>query len=109
MTNLLGPRMAGGRPVVARVTVKQFYVPGPVATLMAGGSSALSAGVDIVDAKSGEMILSIPPGQISSTVYRPGGIVGVAVQASAADNPSEWKTREMARAFAEEYTRWFSS
>jgi hypothetical protein len=103
---IVGPRLAGSRPVVAKITVTSFYIPGAVAALVAGGSSAFSAGVDLVDVKSGETLVSIPPGKISTSVYRPGGVIGFAVQASAAGDPVDAKTHEISRQFAVEYVNW---
>src|SRR3974390_2795749 len=40
---IVGPRLAGARPVVAKIRVQNFYVPGAVASLMTGGS-AFAAG-----------------------------------------------------------------
>lgn len=102
----VGPKLAGTRPVTARVHINYFNIPGPLATVVSGGNLGLGAGVDLVDAKSGEIINSIPPGKISSMVYRPSGIIGFAVQAAEASDPSEKKTREMSRAFASEYAAW---
>ncbi len=102
----VGPRLAGARPVVARIRISRFYVPGAVAALMVGGSSDMQAGVDLVDEKSGEILVSIPPGKISNSVYRPGGILGVAVQVAGAGDPVDAKTREMSRKFSAEYAQW---
>ncbi len=78
----VGPKLAGSRPVTARVHVKYFNIPGPVQTVVVNGGLELSAGVDLVDAKTGEILNSIPPGKISSAVYRPSGIIGLAFQAA---------------------------
>ena len=105
-TAIVGARLAGTRPVAANITVTHFTVPGPLQTALVSGSPLMAAGVDLVDAKSGEVLVSIPPGKISSSVYRPSGIIGFAVQAAESGSPSDKKTREMSRAFATEYAAW---
>jgi hypothetical protein len=105
-TEVVGPRLAGSRPVVAKIRINNFYIPGAVGALLLDGKSALSAGVDLVDRKSGEVLVSIPPGKIMSGVYRPGGVLGLAVQLTAAGDPADKKTREMSREFAAEYVSW---
>lgn len=103
---VVGPRLAGVRPVVAKIVVNRFYIPGAMAALFVGGSSEMQAGVDLVDEQTGEVLASIPSGRIANSVYRPGGVIGVAVQAAGAGDPAEIKTREMAQKFASEYVQW---
>lgn len=105
-TAMVGPRLAGSRSVAARITITRFDVPGPLATALASGTFGMGAGVDLVDAKSGETLVSIPPGKIGNAVYRPGGVIGLAVQAAEASAPSDKKTRELSRVFAAEYANW---
>ena len=104
----VGPRLAGVRPVVAKIGITRFYIPGAVAAVLVGGSSEFTAGVDLVDEKNGEVLVSIPPGRIANTVYRPGGILGVAVQVAAAGDPAEIKTREMSHTFAADHANWLT-
>jgi hypothetical protein len=106
---IVGPRLSAGRPVAAKIHVVQFYIPGAAAALMMGGSSAFSAGVDLVDEKSGDVLVTIPPGKIANSVYRPGGIIGFAVQAAAANDPVDAKTREISQKFSAEYAAWVVS
>jgi hypothetical protein len=105
----VGPSLAGVRPVTAHVTIGYFYIPGPVATLVSGGSFNINGGVDLVDAKTGETLVSVPPGKIFGSVVRPGGVLGLAVQAASAYDASDVKTRQMARSFATEYAQWVAS
>jgi hypothetical protein len=63
----LRPRLAGAKPVVARVTVHHVYVPTAAGALAvgvllgpAGAQSAMSASIDFVDARSGATIVSYP-------------------------------------------------
>jgi hypothetical protein len=105
-TAIVGPRLAGSRPVTAHITVTHFDVPGPLQTAVIGSQPLMAAGVDLVDAKSGETLVSIPPGKIAKSIFRPGGVIGLAVQATEAGDPSDKKTREMSRAFAAEYANW---
>ena len=46
--------------------------------------------------------------RIASTVYRPGGLLGVAAQVAAAGDPAEIKTREMSHKFAADYASWLT-
>jgi hypothetical protein len=59
----LRTRLAGNKPVVARVTVHTVYVPTVAGALFggtAGGSSGMSASIDFVDARTGATVLSYP-------------------------------------------------
>jgi hypothetical protein len=102
----VAPKLAGQRPVIARIFVERFFIPGPVLTLLAGGSYDISAGVELVDATTGETLVSIPPGKISSAVYRPGGVGGFVVHAITAGDPVDSKSREISLAFANEFVGW---
>jgi hypothetical protein len=65
----LRTRLAGGKPVIARVTMHHVFIPttgGVLVSTMFGGSmapgaqSGMSASIDFVDAKTGATILSYP-------------------------------------------------
>jgi hypothetical protein len=107
--NIVAPRLAGERPVFARITVGQFFIPGPVYTLLVAGSSNFSAGVDLIDVRTGETLISIPPGKIQHTVFRPGGMIGFVAQAATAGDPVDSKSREISKNFANEFLAWLSA
>lgn len=105
---VVGPKLKGSRPVVARVHVDGFNIPGPVGSLVNGGTLGLRAGVDLVDGRTGQTVSSIPPDKLSSSVHRPGGVVGFAVAIYEENESTEKKSRAMLRAFAEEYGDWIA-
>ncbi|MDE2579282.1 MAG: hypothetical protein KGL46_10780 [Hyphomicrobiales bacterium] len=107
---VVGSRLNGTRPVAARITIKYFNVPGAVAAVLGGStSSGLIAGVDLVDVKTGQTLVSAPPGKITSEVYRPAGVLGLVMQAASAKDPVDTKVHEMAQKFAAEYAGWVTS
>lgn len=106
---VVGPSLNGTRPVKARIIVSYFQVPGPMQAVIGSSALGMGGGVELVDAKSGEVLVTIPPGKISQAVARPGGVIGLAVHAMESSESSDVKTRQVSRNFAAEFANWLMS
>ena len=102
MLRNVSSRLGGSRLVRLEVTVTQFdIVPTAQRLLIGGAANSMTADVNIVDAKTGQLILTYP--KLMAAVPTGGGVVGVVVQAmvDAADKVID--------NFAARYGRWLSS
>ena len=102
----VAPKLAGQIPVKARVLVSHVNVPGALGAIVLGGNAAITAGVDLVDAKTGVVVASLPANQ-GASAYRGGGILAAAL------NPAIEKAmgyngaaERLAAIFAEDYANW---
>ncbi len=69
----------GARPVRIEVIVTQFIIPTAAQRVVIGGSNMMTADVNLVDAKSGALILAHP--KFTWTLQAGQGIAGVIAQA----------------------------
>ncbi len=107
----IGSRLHGARPVVARLSVKQFSVPGAGASLMVGAGASMVASGDLVDAKTREVLESRPPlltlvGHGGGLLT--GGIVGGVISAVSESNRRSKYARGTAEALAVEWCRQYA-
>jgi hypothetical protein len=103
---VVSPKLSGARPVYARITVGRFIVPGALQTALADGSTELSAGVDLIDAKTGETLASAPPGAVGAWSYKPRGAIGLVSLAISSRDPIDAESRELSQRFATNYWAW---
>lgn len=103
-----GARMAGAQPVTVKLTINKFFIPGPFATLALGGNRDMLGGIDLVDARTGQILSRVPPGRITVTRARLGGALGLAVLA-VQNHPNEQKIRDLVDLFAQDYADWLLS
>lgn len=97
-------QLNGSRPVRLEVVVKRFDIPSAVQTIIAGGGRGMTADTNLVDARTGALILA----NSSQGVYLPsgGGLLGSAIQA-AMDNAAEQSPADKIVArYAEDYRDW---
>ena len=79
MEKQMAGALNGSRPVRIEVVVTQFIVPTVAQRVIIGGSNMMTADVNLVDAKSGAVILAHP--KFTWTVQTGQGISGVIAQA----------------------------
>ena len=104
VTKSLNGQLNGTRPVRLDVVVKSFAVASAVQRILIGGGRGMIADANLVDAKTGAVIVAYP--QLLAATYAGQGIVGTAVQA-AIDNASEQSVAEkLAYRYGEIYRRW---
>jgi hypothetical protein len=104
VTKSLNGQLIGSRPVRLDVVVKSFAVASAVQRILIGGGRGMVADANLVDAKTGAVIVAYP--ELRAATYAGQGIVGTAVQA-AIDNASEQSVAEkLAYRYGEIYRLW---
>ena len=104
VTKSLNGQLIGSRPVRLDVVVKRFAVASAVQRILIGGGRGMVADANLVDARTGAVIIAYP-GLLAAT-YAGQGIVGTAVQA-AIDSASEQSVAEkLASRYGEIYRNW---
>ena len=114
--NMLAPRIKSGieqkmagqlngsRPVRLEVVVKSFAIAGAVQRILIGGGRGMVADANLVDARTGALIIAYRDMTVVLPV--PGGLAGVAIQA-AIDSASERSPAEkLADKYGENYRDW---
>ena len=97
-------QLIGSRPVRLDVVVKSFALASAVQRLLIGGGRGMVADANLVDARTGAVIVAYP--DLSAASYAGQGIVGTAVQA-AIDNASEQSVAEkLASQYGGIYRNW---
>jgi hypothetical protein len=104
VTKSLNGQLNGSRPVRLEVVVKSFVLASAVQRILIGGGRGMVADANLVDAKTGAVIVAHPELRALSMAGQ--GIVGTAVQA-AIDNASEQSIAEkLAYRYGEIYRLW---
>jgi hypothetical protein len=104
VTKSLNGLLNGSRPVRLDVVVKSFVLASAVQRILIGGGRGMVADANLVDAKTGAVIVAYPELRALSMAGQ--GIVGTAVQA-AIDNASEQSVAEkLAFRYGEIYRLW---
>jgi hypothetical protein len=114
--NMLAPRIKSGieqkmagqlngsRPVRLEVVVKSFAIASAVQRILIGGGRGMVADANLVDARTGALIIAYRDLTVSIPV--PGGLAGVAIQA-AIDSASERSPADkVADLYGENYRAW---
>ena len=114
--NMLAPRIKSGieqkmagqlngsRPVRFEVVFKRFAIAGAVQRILIGGGRGMVADANLVDARTGALIIAYRDLMVSIPV--PGGLAGIAIQA-AIDNASERSPADkVADLYGENYRNW---
>ena len=97
-------QLNGSRPVRLEIVVKSFAIAGAVQRIMIGGGRGMMADANLVDARTGALILAHR--DMTAVLHVPGGLAGVAIQA-AIDNASERSPADkVADQYGENYRNW---
>ena len=97
-------QLNGSRPVRLEVVVKSFALASAVQRILIGGGRGMVADANLVDARTGAVILAYKDMNVNQVVGN--GIVGTAVQA-AIDSASERSPAEkLADQYGENYRAW---
>jgi hypothetical protein len=97
-------QLNGSRPVRLDVVVKSFALSSAVQRILIGGGRGMVADANLVDARTGAVIVAYP--ELRAATYAGQGFVGTAVQ-TAIDNASEQSVAEkLAVRYGELYRRW---
>jgi hypothetical protein len=100
MIDLVGPELNGTRPVRLVVRIHALEIVSPIQRIILGGSHHMTADVDLLDAKSGAVLLTLPAYTV--LVGGGGGLVGVALDNMIRDEP----IRLVTASYAGEYRNW---
>jgi hypothetical protein len=113
---LLGPRikagveqaMAGGlvgtRPVRLELVVKSFAIASAVQRILIGGGRGMAADANLVDARTGAVIIAYP--NLSAIVPTGQGIVGTAVQAAIDNASAQSPAEKLIALYGQNYRDW---
>jgi len=114
--NMLAPRIKtdieqkmagqlnGSRPVRLEVVVKSFVMASAVQRILIGGGRGMTADANLVDARTGALIIAYP--DLTVVLPVPGGLAGIAIQA-AIDHASERSPADkIADQYGESYRAW---
>jgi hypothetical protein len=104
VTKSLTGQLIGSRPVRLDVVVKSFAIASAVQRILIGGGRGMVADANLVDARTGAIIVAYP--ELMAATYAGQGIAGTLVQA-AIDNASEQSVAEkLAFRYGEIYRSW---
>jgi hypothetical protein len=116
VNNMLGPRikaeiervmagqLSGARPVRLDVVVKSFEMPSAVQRILIGGNRAMTADANLVDARTGTVILAYP--DLRTLTYTGQGVLGTAVQAGFDSSGDKGVAEKLVANYAESYRNW---
>jgi hypothetical protein len=105
MTKDLGATLHGSRPVRLDVSVTKFDITSPLQRVVLGGGYSMNADVNIVDARTGAVLLPYP--NVTTILIAGNGIGGAAVQAiiEATGQPAADRVID---SFASQYAKWLA-
>jgi hypothetical protein len=105
MTKDLGVTLHGSRPVRLDVSVIRFDITSPLQRVVIGGGYSMNADVNIVDARTGAVLLPYP--NVTTILIAGNGIGGAAVQAiiEATGQPAADRVID---SFADQYAKWLA-
>jgi hypothetical protein len=97
-------QLNGSRPVRLEVVVKNFAIASAVQRILIGGGRGMIADANLVDARTGALIIAYR--DLTVVLPVPGGLAGVAIQA-AIDSASERSPADkVADQYGENYRNW---
>jgi len=114
--NMLAPRIKaaiekemtgqlnGTRPVRLDIVVKRFELPSAVQRVLIGGHRVMVADANLVDARSGAVIIA--NADFRAFLYAGQGIVGTAVQAAVDNSSQEGVVEKLADSYGASYRNW---
>jgi hypothetical protein len=100
MQTRLAGQLTGLRPVRVEVVVKSIVVASMVQRVVVGGSHLVMAEVSLVDARTGDILVSHP--HVVGAAGAGQGILGVMVDKALLDEPID----RLTESFATQYGRW---
>jgi hypothetical protein len=104
MTKDLGATLHGSRPVRLDVAVIRFDITSPLQRVVLGGGYSMNADVNIVDARTGAVLLAYP--NVNTILMAGNGVAGAAVQAIIdANQPAADRVID---SFASQYAKWLA-
>jgi hypothetical protein len=97
-------QLVGSRPVRLDVVVKSFALSSAVQRILIGGGRGMVADANLVDARTGAIIIAYPNLVVAS--YAGQGIVGTAVQAAIDSSSDQSVAEKLASRYGNIYRNW---
>lgn len=101
---VLAARLAGTRPVRLDIRVKSLLFPSAIQRVVIGGHRGMIADANLVDARTGALIVAYP--ELNASLYTGQGIVGAAVQAAIDNNATQSPVDKVSVRYGEIYRNW---
>jgi hypothetical protein len=92
---VLAAQLNGSRPVRLDIVVKSFQLSSAVQRILIGGGRGMVADANLVDARSGALIVANP--DLNAFMFAGQGVVGTAVQAGSTAPPSRASLKSSCR------------
>nr|WP_249128237.1 hypothetical protein [Bradyrhizobium lablabi] len=100
----MGGALTGTRPVRLEIVVKNFIVAGAVQRILIGGHRGMMADANLVDARTGAVIISHP--DLQALLYTGQGVGGVIVQAAIDSANTKSVAQQVADRYGQNYRDW---
>jgi hypothetical protein len=97
-------QLVGTRPVRLEIVVKQFAIAGAVQRVLVGGGRGMMADANLVDARTGALIISHP--DLQALLYAGQGWGGVIVQAAIDSAATKSVPQQVADQYGKNYRDW---
>jgi hypothetical protein len=114
--NLLAPKIKSGvekvvagqlngtRPVRLDIVVKSFTIASAVQRILIGGGYGMAADANLVDAKTGTVVIAHP--NLTGMLLAGQGVLGTAVQAAIDNSASQGVPERIVESYAENFRNW---
>jgi Family of unknown function (DUF6778) len=101
---LMAGQLNGTRPVRLDIVVKSFTIASAVQRILVGGGYGMAADANLVDAKTGTVIMAHPG--LTGMLLAGQGVLGTAVQAAIDNSASQGVPERIVESYAENYRDW---
>jgi hypothetical protein len=101
---VMAGQLNGTRPVRLEVVVKSFTIASAVQRILVGGGYGMAADANLVDAKTGTVIMAHPG--LTGMLLAGQGVLGTAVQAAIDNSASQGIPERIVESYAENYRNW---
>jgi hypothetical protein len=97
-------QLNGSRPVRLDIIVKNFAIAGAVQRIVVGGGREMTATANLVDARTGAVIIANP--ELRGYLYAGQDVLGTAVQAAIDSNATQSVADQIAERYGQNYRDW---
>ncbi len=101
---VMAGQLNGTRPVRLDIVVKSFTIASAVQRILIGGGYGMAADVNLVDAKTGAVILAHP--NLTGMLLAGQGVLGTAVQAAVDNSYKQGVPERIVESYAENFRDW---
>ena len=100
----VGPQLTGSRSVRLEIVIKSFLLPSAVQRVLIGGSRTMIADANLVDARTGALIIAYP--DMVASLYAGQGIAGAAIQAAVDSSSQQTPADKLVDQYGFLYANW---